>query len=54
MKTENKNKVLFLFLSLLCGLVYALGSCTGDNDFTGSDDLSLSMQIPMTRSTNPE
>ena len=54
MKMENKNKAAFLFSILLCVLVYALGSCTGDNDFTGSDDLSLSMQIPMTRSTNPE
>lgn len=54
MKMENKNKEAFLFSILLCVLVYALGSCTGDNDFIGSDDLSLNMQIPMTRSTNPE
>lgn len=54
MKMKNKNKAAFPFFILLCVLVYALGSCTGDNDFTGSDDLSLSMQIPMTRSANPE
>ena len=54
MKTENKNKALILFLSLLFGLVYVLGSCSGDCDLTGSDDLSLGMQIPMTKSADPE
>lgn len=54
MKVGNERKAAFLFFVLLCGLVYVLGSCSGDNDFTGCDDLSLGMQIPMTRSADPE
>lgn len=50
----ERNKNLLLFLGLLCGLVYLLGSCTGDNDLPGCDDLSIGMQIPMTRSADPE
>ena len=42
------------FFGLLCGLVYVLGSCSEDNELIGSGDLSIGMQIPMTRSADPE
>ena len=54
MKTNNKKKALLLTLCLLSTLIYVLGSCSGDNDFTGSSDLSINMQIPTTRSADPE
>ena len=54
MKTNNKNKVTLLTLCLLSALTYILGSCSGDNDLTGSNDLSINMQIPTTRSADPE
>lgn len=43
-----------LTLCLLSTLIYILGSCSGDNDLTGSSDLSINMQIPTTRSADPE
>ena len=54
MKTNNKKKVTLLTLCLLSVLTYMLGSCSGDNDLTGSSDLSINMQIPTTRSADPE
>lgn len=42
MKTNDKNKALLLTLCLLSMLIYILGSCSGDNDLTGSSDLSIS------------
>ena len=51
---RNKNKAAFIFFGLLCGLVYLLGSCSGESDLNGCGDLSIGMQIPMTRSADPE
>ena len=44
----------FIFFGLLCGLVYLLVSCSGESDLNGCGDLSIGMQIPMTRSADPE
>ncbi len=54
MTTRNKNKATFITVGSLCAFICILGSCTGDNDLTGCSDLSIDMQIPMTRSTAPE
>ena len=54
MVMRNKNKAAFIFFGLLCGLVYLLGSCSGESDLNGCGDLSIGMQIPMTRSAEPE
>ena len=51
---RNKNKAAFIFFGLLCGLVYLLGSCSGESDLNGCGDLSIGMQISMTRSADPE
>ena len=54
MSTRNKNKAIFITAaSLSYAFICILGSCTGNNDLTGCSDLSIEMQIPMTRSADP-
>lgn len=43
MVMRNKNKAAFIFFGLLCGLVYLLGSCSGESDLNGCGDLSIGM-----------